>query len=312
MQSRLTSPRQEDEKWRRFGDAYVHTLALLQLDTELLHEIWPSTSGGEPSYRSMWRTKIRQWSRAAKLRTAELHDEQLLARASHPDSATTAIRDNAVQEAKMHWSFLHEAMHNMCSPSVVIAAAELEAALRVTAKHWQFAATTAMEAVIAKVEMRLPLIFRDAQLGQVLTAVSPEATSVVWEHMKNIHMQATGSSSHIGETQGKYENMAVANAAWSLHYTKRVLQRCQKRSRLIEEATQGTTSEIIELFAELDNAKQHGFDATSLGVADEAGDVWYGARCYDIAYSEQTRLVFDDWVANLRHASEVAAPATSM
>ena len=105
MQSRLTSPSQEDEKWRRFGIAYVHILALLQLDTELLHELCPSTSGGETSYRSMWRTKIKQWSRAAKLRTAELHDEQLLAKASHPDSVSTAIREDAVQETKMHWSF---------------------------------------------------------------------------------------------------------------------------------------------------------------------------------------------------------------
>ena len=67
MQARLKSPSQEDARWRRFGDAYEHTLALLQLDTVLLHEIWPSTSGGEISYRSMWRSQIRQWRRAENL-----------------------------------------------------------------------------------------------------------------------------------------------------------------------------------------------------------------------------------------------------
>ena len=125
--------------------------------------------------------------------------------------------------------------------------------------------------------------------------------------MKNIHMQATGSSSHVGNTQAKYANMAAANAAWSQHYIKRVLRQCQKRSRLVEDATQGTTLEIIELFAELDNTRQHGFDATSSGVADEAGDVWYGARCYAVAYAEQARLVVNDWVANFRRASMMAA-----
>ena len=172
MQARLKSPGQEDARWRRFGNAYVHALALLQLDTMLMHDIWPSTSGGEASYRSMWRTKIKQWSKAAALRTAELHDECLLVKASLPDSATMALRENAIQETKMHWSFLYDAMHNMCPPTVVIAAAE--AALRVTAKHWHFAETTAMEAVIAKVEARLPLTFKDTQLGVVLTVLSPD------------------------------------------------------------------------------------------------------------------------------------------
>ena len=276
MQARLKSPSQEDARWRRFGNAYVHALALLQLDTVLMHEIWPSTSGGETSYRSMWRTKIKQWSRAAALRTAELHDECLLAKASLPDSATMALREDAVQETKMHWSFLYDAMRNMCPPTVVIAAAE--AALRVTAKHWHFAETTAMEAVIAKVEARLPLTFKDTQLGVVLTALSPEATNVVWHHMKNIHMQKNGTSSHVEHTRGKYEDMATANVAWSSHYARRMVKHCQRRSNLIGDATRSTASEVAELFAELDNAKQHGMAATSLGVADEAGDVWYGAR----------------------------------
>ena len=144
-----------------------------------------------------------------------------------------------MQDTKLHWSFLHEAMHNMCSPTAVIAAAE--EALRATARHWKFAAPTAMEAVMAKVEARLPLIFSDTQLGQVLTTVSPSAADVIWHHMKNSHMQATGSSSHVQETQGKYADMAAANAAWSRHYTQRMVQRCQRRSRLVKDATQGTT-----------------------------------------------------------------------
>ena len=52
---------------------------------------------------------------------------------------------------------MFNAMQKLCPPKVVIAAAE--SALRTTAQLWGFKPTTAMEAVMAKVEEQLPLTF---------------------------------------------------------------------------------------------------------------------------------------------------------
>ena len=120
-------------------------------------------------------------------------------------------------------------------------------------------------------------------------------------------MTSTGSSSHMDEVAGKYATMAEANAAWALHYEKRRATRCQRRNRLVQEATQATASEITELFAEFDHTRQHGFEAASLGVADEDGDVWYGARCYAVAYTEQAALAISTWRENFKRASLSAA-----
>ena len=179
MKARLNSPHQEDGKWRRFGNAYMQVLALLQLDTALTHELLPSTSGGETHFRSMWRTQIKQWSRSAKLRAAELHDERVRAMQLLPDGATVALRNSVIEEAKRHWCFMYDAMHSLCSPTVVMAAAE--AALRFTATHWVFAETTAMEAVMAKCEERLPLTFGPARpgFGVLLAALAPTATDAM-------------------------------------------------------------------------------------------------------------------------------------
>ena len=117
MQARLKSPPQEDEKWKRFGNAYVHVLALLQLDTALLHEVckvWPSTCGGETHFRSMWRTQIEKWLRLAKLQAVELHDERVKAMMLLPDGATVALHNRTIQDTKQHWCYMYDAMHSMC------------------------------------------------------------------------------------------------------------------------------------------------------------------------------------------------------
>ena len=219
-----------------------------------------------------------------------------------PDGATMALRNSAIEDSKRHWCFMYDAMSSLCSPTVVMAAAD--AALRVTAMHWGFEETTAMEAVMAKCEERLPLTFGNARpgLGVVLAVVAPDATDIIWKLMKKLRVASTGSSSHIDEVTGKYANMAEANAAWSMHYEQRRVTQCQRRNRQVQDATNTTASEITELFAEFDHTKQHGFEAASLGVADEAGDVWYGARCYAIAYTEQTALAVHTWRKNFKHA----------
>ena len=55
-----------------------------------------------------------------------------------------------------------------------------------------------------------------------------------------------------------------------------------------------------ELFAELAHTTKVGFDATLMAVADEAGDVWYGAQCYVIAYAEQAECALAGWKRNLQ------------
>ena len=103
MKARLSSPHQEDGKWKRFGNAYVQVLALLQLDTALTHELWPATHGGETHFRSMWRHQIKKLARSAKLRAQELHDERIRAMQLLPDGATVALRNSVIEEAKQHW-----------------------------------------------------------------------------------------------------------------------------------------------------------------------------------------------------------------
>ena len=120
-------------------------------------------------------------------------------------------------------------------------------------------------------------------------------------------MASTGSSSHISETNGKYASIAEANAAWVSHYEQRRAARCQRRNRRAQDAIQATASEVTELFAEFDHTRQHGFEAASLSVADEAGDVWYGARCYAVAYTERAAQAVSTWRANFKHASLSAA-----
>ena len=202
---------------------------------------------------------------------------------------------------------MYDAVHSLCPPTVVMAAAE--AALRFTATHWAFAETTAMEAVMAKCEERLPLTFGPAKpgLGLLLAALAPTATDAIWRLKKAMRVASTGSSSHVNETQGKYANMAEANAAWVSHYERQRAARCQRRNRQAHDAIQATASEVTELFAEFDHTRKHGFEAASLGVTDEVGDVWYGARCYAVAYTEQAAGAINTWRANFKRTSLSAA-----
>jgi len=209
-------------------------------------------------------------------------------------------RRDTVQEVKMYWSYLYDAMRDLRSPTVVMAAAE--AALRATATYWDFGETVAMEAVIQKCEERLPLTFGAPSMvaiGKVIKVLSAEATDDLWRYMKQQRVQDTGSSSCISDVTGKYDSMAAASTAWGVHYGKRLQGDCQRRNRLLSEAVAGTAGEIMELFVELDASQQHGFEDTAMGVADEAGDVWYGAQCYAVAYTEQAQRVLRGWRDNM-------------
>ena len=310
MVDKLQGISRDATEWRSFGDRYTQMLALLQLDSKELHNIWPGTGGGEASFRSMWRHKIKKWSSASRrcsATAASTVGDLVVPLASDADMVR---RCNTIQEVKMYWSYLYEAMHSLQSPSVVIAAAE--AALRAIATYWDFGETVAMAAVISKCEERLPLTFGSptmVALGKVVTVMSAGATEAIWRHMKQQQVLATGSSSCISDVTGKYDSMAAASAAWGVHYGKRLQNDCQRRNRLMEDAVLGTAAEITELFAELDITKQHGFEYAAMGVADEAGDVWYGARCYAVAYTEQAQRVLYGWKANMENDTPAGVSA---
>ena len=302
MKARFNSPNQDDWEWKQFGTSYTQLLALLQLDVKLLQDIWPQTSGGEAAYRRHWRLQVKHWTRSAQRQSTLIASATAGAGLLHSDEAAEEYRQDTVQHAKIHWNFMLNAMQKLCPPKVVIAAAE--SALRTTAQLWDFKPTTAMEAVMAKVEERLPLTFggnpEHLAVYRVLQLLSDKATDNIWRHLKQARVDATGTSSSLGEVKGTFNSMEQATEAWQAHYAQRLARGCQRRNRLIEDAMQGTASEIGELFTELAYTTKVGFDATAMSVAYEAGDVWYGAQCYAIAYTEQAGRALAGWQQNLR------------
>ena len=143
----------------------------------------------------------------------------------------------------------------------------------------------------------------------MITALSAGATDAIWRHVKQRRVLTTGSSSCITDVTGKYDSMATASAAWGVHYGKRLQSDCQRRTRLLNEAVLGTEAEINELFAELDATRRYGFENTAMSVADEAGDVWYGAQCYAVAYTEQAQRVLQGWKADMANATPAGVSA---
>ena len=113
----------------------------------------------------------------------------------------------------------------------------------------------------------------------------------------------------MADVTGQYYTMAEASAAWGVHYGRRLQSGCQRRNRLITDAVQATAAKITELFAELDITTRRGFTYAAMGVADEAGDVWYGAQCYAVAYTEQAQRAVHGWRANMEHNAPVGTSA---
>ena len=127
----------------------------------------------------------------------------------------------------------------------------------------------------------------------------PNATDIVWQHMKSRRVNETGTSSCFADIKGMFATLRQANAAWYSHYEQRRVHGCQRRNRLISEAQKGVVSELNELYEEMERAKTEGFKHTKAAVADEAGDVWYGARAYAQAWREQAQRVLSGWRTNL-------------
>ena len=63
MQFRLTSPYQDDANWHPYGQMYAKMLALLQLEADDLHAVWPMTHGGEARFRRDNKAILSTWAR---------------------------------------------------------------------------------------------------------------------------------------------------------------------------------------------------------------------------------------------------------
>ena len=216
-------------------------------------------------------------------------------------------RNSTIQEVKAHWDSLNIAMQTLTPPNVVTAAAT--AALTATAAQWGFSPTGAAEAVMRKCEERLPQSFGSTALGalgKVLCVLSSNVAIAIWRHVKIQQAAATGSSTHM---PSMCDNMAAVSAAWGMHYEQHLQHGCQRRNRLIEQTLARMASAMTELFAELDDTTHLGFSATTMRVADEAGDVWYGAQCYAAAYTEQVQRVFAGWTHSMRMCTATAQPS---
>ena len=71
------------------------------------------------------------------------------------------------------------------------------------------------------------------------------------------------------------------------------------------ETLRGTSQEVEELRNEVGRVRGGGLAATKLAVMDEAGDVWYGAQCYVVAYQEQRQRAVTTWSEQAKQATIV-------
>ena len=220
----------------------------------------------------------------------------------------------AIRDTKERWESVLSAMKNLATPKIVIELAT--AAMKVTATIWFFNPTNAAAAVINKCEERLPQIFGNpdgncelANLGKILCVVYPDtAANAIWKHVKTQQIARMGTSTLV---LNSLDNMDKANSAWATHYEKRIRQGCQRRDLHIYRTVYSTRQEMRELFTELYDASRlcidHnetrnlaflGSSGISARIADEAGDAWYGAQCYAVAYKEQVQWVLREWSSN--------------
>ena len=220
----------------------------------------------------------------------------------------------AIRDTKAHWEPVLLAMKNLAPPMIVIELAT--AAMKATATLWYFSPTDAAAAVINKCEERLPQIFGNpagyqllAKLGRILCVLHPDtAADAIWKHVKTQQIARVDPPTLMLNPS---HNMDKANSEWETHYAKRVRQGCQRRDLHIYRTVYSTRQEMRELFTELYNAsrlciennetRNLGFlrsSGVSARIADEAGDTWYGAQCYAVAYKEQVQRVLREWSSN--------------
>ena len=221
----------------------------------------------------------------------------------------------AVTAAMQAWDATVTAMAEMKPPETVAAAALT--AMQMTADAWGFQAPDAVEAVMLKIVSRTPLTFTadppfrgcPPQAWLLLSLIrdsSPdhqepgELASKIWKLVKEVRVAQTGSSSYVTEVSGRLKSMQEAMQAWQQHYKRR--DRCEMRTHTVSDALKDTQQELEELRVEVGRTEKVGLEATKLAVMDEAGDVWYGAQCYIMAYREQCQQAVGAWARKARVA----------
>ena len=121
--------------------------------------------------------------------------------------------------------------------------------------------------------------------------------------IKKARTAQSGSSSYAAEVTGKFRTLHEAMGAWRIHYEMR--EHCELRTRTMAETIRGTSREVEELRKEVRRVQGEGLAAAKLAVMDEAGDVWYGAQCYMVAYQEQRQRAIATWLGQAKQAMTV-------
>ena len=188
-------------------------------------------------------------------------------------------------------------------PSVVQGRADK--ALLNTAETWSFEAGDSIEAVITKIVRRTPLTFTNPSLGLLIRCAAPEAYPVIvkstWNQAKQKRKKQVGSSGYISEVTGEISSVTEDTARLSEHYQTRKDECCPLRNTNTDQTIRGTVSELEELIAieQVLRATTVGIADTRDDVMDEAGDTFYAAFCYTVAWKEQTSQSIRAWRANM-------------
>ena len=223
-----------------------------------------------------------------------------------------ALASTEAEEAMRAWDVTVATMTQLDTPATVARAAA--AAIHLTAKVWNFQAADAVEEVTMKAESRSPLTFSPWTLGKPQRGISlrviadslmkhqvgGEITMAIWNAIKKARTAQSGPSSYTTEVTGKFGSLYEAMEAWKIHYENR--DHCELRTRTMAETIRGTSLEVEELRKEVLRAHREGLAATKLAVMDEAGDVWYGAQCYMVAYQEQRQRAIVTWLGQAKPA----------
>ena len=164
--------------------------------------------------------------------------------------AAEARASTEVEEAMQAWDWTMAIMTQVSTPATVARAAYH--AMQWTARVWNFHAQDAVEAVMMKVESRLPLTFSPSTLGRPQVGIAlrviadklmkhqsgGEITRAIWNATKRARIAQSGSSAYTTEVTGKFGSLYHATQEWQIHYRKR--EHCEMRTCTIAETIRST------------------------------------------------------------------------
>ena len=103
---------------------------------------------------------------------------------------------------------------------------------------------------------------------------------------------------YISEITGEINSLAEGTARLSDHYQARKDECCPLRNTDTDQTTRGAASELEELIEQMLLATTVGMADSRDDVMDEAGDTFYGAFCYTVAWKEHTSRAVSEWRTN--------------